>query len=186
MLGRWYDKLFRPLLVATAVCGVLSIAPTVAASPFGEGTFGAHVPFGSVTSLAISLGGNASLNLAPSGSNFVGSGSHTITVTSTDVVGYSLYIYAAGSTAMSGSSSTIATSSNGSPAPLAVNTWGYNVNGSTNYQGITTAPVLLKTANGPYETGDNTTVTYGVLTDVTKAEGSYAVSVTYTAVAKTD
>lgn len=185
-MGRWYDRLFRPLVVACLGLGVLSIAPTVAASPFGEGVFGAHVPFGSVTSLAISLGGNASLNLVPSGSNFVGSGSHTITVTSTDVVGYSLYIYAAGSTAMSGSGTTIATSGNGSPASLAVNTWGYNTDGSTNYRGITTTPVLLKTADGPYENGDNTTVTYGVLTDVTKAEGSYSVSVTYTAVAKTD
>lgn len=186
MLGRTYDKLFRPLVVACLGFGVLSIAPNVAASPFGEGVFGAHVPFGSVTSLAISLGGNASLNLAPNGSNFVGSGSHTITVTSTDVVGYSLYIYAAGSTTMSGSGSTIAASSNGSAAPLAVNTWGYNTNGSSNYLGLTTTPTLLKTANGPYENGDNTTVTYGVLTDVTKPEGNYTVTVTYTAVAQTD
>jgi hypothetical protein len=87
---------------------------------------------------------------------------------------------------MGSSGSTIATSSNGSPAPLAVNTWGYNTDGSSNYRGITTAPVLLKTANGPYKNGDNTTVTYGVLTNITKAEGNYSVSVTYTAVALTD
>ncbi|MEJ0072707.1 MAG: hypothetical protein WDN27_01285 [Candidatus Saccharibacteria bacterium] len=85
MTRRTYDKLFRPLLVLCVLCGLLSLAPTVAASPFGQGVFGAHVPFGSLTSLSISLGGNVALTLTPSGPNFVGSGSHTLTVTSTDV-----------------------------------------------------------------------------------------------------
>jgi len=178
--------MFRPLVVVCIGLGMFSIASTASASPFGEGVFGAHVLFGSVTSLAISLGSNPSLNLTPSGSNFVGSGSHTITVTSTDVVGYSLYIYGAGSTAMSGNGSTIPASSNGSAAPLAVNTWGYNTDGSSNYLGLTTTPTLFKTATGPYESGDNTTVTYGVLTNITKPAGSYSAAVTYTAVAKTD
>jgi len=165
---------------------MLSFAPSAGASPFGQGVFGAHVLFGSVTSLAISLGSNPTVGLTPSGSNFVGSGSHTITVTSTDVVGYSLYIYGAGSTSMSGAGSTIPASSNGAAGPLAVNTWGYNTDGSSNYVGLTTTPTLFKTATGPYESGDNTTVTYGVLTDVTAPAGSYTVSVTYTVVAKTD
>jgi hypothetical protein len=186
MWGRVYERMFRPLVVACLGLGILSIAPTAAASPFGQGLFGAHVLFGSVTSLAISLGSNPTLSLTPSGSNFVGSGSHTITVTSNDVVGYSLYMYAADSTAMSGSGSNIPASGNSSAAPLAVNTWGYNTDGSSNYLGLTTTPTLFKTATGPYESGDNTTVTYGVITNITKPAGSYAVSVTYTAVAKTD
>jgi len=186
MGDRLYDAMFRPALLVCGLLTLLSIAPRVAASPFGQGVFGAQVPFGSVTSLAISLGGNAALNVVPSGSNFVGSGSHTITVTSTDVVGYNLYIYAPTNTAMVGSTATIAASSNGTPAPLAINSWGYNTDGSDNYLGLTTAPTLLKSADGPYESGDDTTVTYGMLTDVTKAEGNYAVSVTYTAVAKTE
>jgi len=164
-----------------------SVAPSVAASPFGQGVFGAHVPFGVVTSLTISLGSNVSLTLSPSGSTFVGSGSHTISVTSTDVVGYSLYVYSSsGSTNMTNGTDTIPASSNGSAAPLATNTWGYNTDGSSNYLGMTTHPVLLKTATGPYESGDNTTVTYGVLTDITKSAGSYTTSVTYTAIALTD
>jgi hypothetical protein len=183
MFWRVYDKLFRPLLVVFGVFCVLSIAPTVAASPFGEGVFGAHVPFGSLTSLSIALGGNVSLNLTPSGSTFVGSGSHTITVTSTDVVGYALYIYGTGSTSMTSGASTIPASANTSAGPLSLNTWGYNIDGSSNYLGLVTAPTLLKTANGPYETGDNTTVTYGVLTDITTSEGNYSASVTYTVVA---
>ncbi len=181
-----YDVLFRPGLVLCAVFALLSFAPTVAASPFGQGVFGAQVPFGSVTSLTISLGSDVALQLSPSGSNFVGSGSHTITVTSTDVVGYSLYIYAPGGTTMSSGTDTIPASSNGSAGALALDTWGYNTDGSSNYLGMTTTPVLLKTATGPFETGDNTTVTFGVLASGTKSEGSYSTSVTYTAVALTD
>ena len=176
----------RPLAVLSAIFALLSFTSPVAASPFGQGVFGAHVPFGSVTSLAISLGGNVNLNLTPSGSTFTGSGSHTITVTSTDVVGYSLYIYASGSTNLANGSSTIPASANGTAAALATNSWGYNTNGSSNYLGITTSPKLLKTATGPYETGDNTTVTYGVLTDSSKAAGNYTANVTYTAVSLTD
>jgi len=186
MIRGLYDKLFRPLLLLCGVFAVLSFAPGVSASPFGEGVFGAQVPFGSLTSMTIALGGSVSMTLAPSGPNFVGSGSHTITVTSTDVAGYSLYIYSAGSTNMSSSTSTIPASGNVTAAALATNTWGYNTNGSTNYIGVTTTPTLLKTALGPYETGDNTTVTYGVLTDVTKSAGAYTTTVTYTAVALND
>jgi hypothetical protein len=181
-----YNKLFRPGLFLCGLFTIFSIAPSVAASPFGQGVFGADVPFGSVTSLTISLGSNVSLNLAPSGSTFVGSGSHTITVTSTDVVGYSLYVYSPTTTNMSNGSDTIPTSANSSAASLATNTWGYNTNGSSNYIGMTTRPVLLKTATGPYKSGDTTTVTYGVLTDITKSAGNYTTSVTYTAVALTD
>jgi len=162
---------------------VLSLQQTVSASPFGQGVFGAHVPFGSATSLSIALGGNVSLSLTPSGGNFTGSGSHTITVISTDVVGYSLYVYSPSGTTMTNGSATIPASTNTTAGPLSVNSWGYNTDASSNYLGMTTTPVLLKSASGPYETGDNTAVTYGVLTDITKAAGSYTVSVTYTGVA---
>jgi len=183
MMRRVYDALFRPLVVLCGVFAVFSIAPTVAASPFGQGVFGAQVPFGSLTSLTIALGGNVNLSLTPSGGTFTGSGSHTITVTSTDVSGYNLYIYGASGTSMSNGTDTIPASSNTSAGPLSTNTWGYNTDASSNYLGLTGNPVLLKNAAGPYETGDNTTVTYGVLTDVTKSEGDYSVSVTYTVVA---
>jgi hypothetical protein len=148
--------------------------------------FGANVPFGSLTSLAISLGSNVTVALSPSGNNFVGSGSHTISVTSSDVVGYNLYIYAANGTAMKQGSLSIPASSNVSPAPLSINTWGYNTDGSSNYKGITASPVLLKAADGPYTSGDNTTVTYGAFTNITQGAGAYQVNVTYTAVARTD
>jgi len=178
-----HDKLFRPLLLLCGLCMVLSFAPSVAASPFGQGVFGAQVPFGAVTSLTIALGGNVNLSLTPSGATFTGSGSHTITVTSTDAAGYALYIYSAGSTALTNGAVTLPASGNSSAAPLATNTWGYNIDASSNYIGLTATPVLLKTASGPYESGDNTTVTYGVLAGASQAAGNYTASVTYTAVA---
>lgn len=174
------------MVVACGIFCVFATAPTVAASPFGQGVFGAQVPFGAVTSLSISLGGNVNLALTPSGSTLSGSGSHTITVTSTDVVGYSLYIYGAGNTNLSNGTDTIPASTNGTLAPLATNTWGYNTDGSSNYLGLTATPTLLKTATGPYEAGNSTTVKYGVLTNFSKSSGVYTTNVTYTAVALTD
>ena len=176
--------LVRPLL--TIVFALLALQQTASASPFGEGVFGADVPFGSVTSLAIALGGNVTLGLTPSGPNFSGTGSHTITVTSTDVVGYNLYAYSPGNTNMTNGTTNIPASANGSPAPLAVDTWGYNTDGSSNFKGMTTVPALLKAAIGPFKNGDNTTVTYGVLTSIATGAGAYNVSVVYTVVATND
>jgi hypothetical protein len=171
--------------VLVVVCCAL-LQQSAAASPFGQGVFGADVPFGSVTSLSIALGGNVFLALTPSGPNFTASGSHTITVTSTDVVGYKLYAYNPTSTAMTNGSDTIPASTNTTAGSLAVNSWGYNTDGMTNYLGMTTTPALIKDTTGPSKTGDSTPVTYGVLTDITKGAGAYTVSVVYTVVAKTD
>jgi hypothetical protein len=172
-----------------ALCFVLLCAsfPTGAgASPFGQGVFGANVPFGSATSLSINVGTNVALALTPSGANFSGTGSHTVTITSTDVVGYLLYVHTTGSTNMSSvGSATIPASSNSSAGPLSVGSWGYNTTGSlTNFLGMGPTSTLIKDASGPFTSGDPTTVTYGALVGGTQAAGSYSVAVTYTAVAK--
>lgn len=164
-------------------CSVLIQQPANA-SPFGQGVLGADVPFGSLTSLSIALGGNVSMNLTPSGPNLTGTGSHTLTVTSNDTVGYRLYAYSPSGTTMTNSSYTIPTSGNGSPAILSVNTWGYNTDGSSNFVGMLTTPSLIKDATGPYKNGDDTTVTYGALANITKGAGAYTVGVVYTAVAE--
>jgi hypothetical protein len=176
----------RPLLLLLVGIFCASFTSSVGASPFGQGVFGADVPFGSATSLSIALGGNVSLNLAPSGNNFTGSGAHTVTVTSTDVVGYKLYAYSPGSTTMTFAGENIPASSNTAPGSLAVNTWGFNTDGSTSYLGMKTSPTLIKDTTGPSKSGDNTTVKYAVLTDITKGAGSYTVAVVYTAVAEND
>lgn len=173
-------------LVITALvftCCLIMQQP-VGASPFGQGVFGEDVPFGADTSLSIALGGNVSINLTPNGPNFTGTGSHTLTVTTTDVVGYRLYAYSPGSNVMTNGSETIPASSNSSPAALGINSWGYNTNASSNFVGMLTTPALIKEANGPYKNGDNTTVTYSAITDITKGAGAYTVGVVYTVVAK--
>lgn len=183
MIRRLYDRLSRILAVLCALFAVLSFAPAASASPFGQGVFGADVPFGSLTSLTIALDGDIALDLLPDGSNFSGSDSHTVTVTSTDVVGYNLYVYSPDGTDMVAGSGTIPASSNSVAGPLATNTWGYNTDASEDYLGMATTPALLKQALGPYKNGDDTTVTYGVLAGGSKSADSYAVSVTYTAAA---
>lgn len=170
------------ILVILGCCVILQ--QPVSASPFGQGLFGADVPFGSGTSLSIALGSSSPITLTPSGQNFTGTGSHAITVTSTDVVGYKLYTQSPAGTAMSNGSETIPASGNSSPGPLTVNTWGYNTDGSSNFVGIATTPTLIKDADGPYKNGDNTMVTYGVLTNITKGAGDYTTKVVYTAVAE--
>lgn len=150
------------------------------ASPFGQGEFNADVPFGSETSIAMSFDGDVAFTLSPDGENFSGQGSHTVTITSNDVVGYKLYALTPSGTSMSSGSATIPTSGHSSPSSLTVNTWGYNTDGSSNYIGILTTPSLIKDADGPYKNGDDTTVYYGVLTDITQAASDYTVDVTYT------
>lgn len=171
-------------LAGLMTAGSIMMQFPVHASPFGQGVFDANAPFGSLTSLTISLGGNVSMNLTPGGSQYSGSASHTVTVTTNDVVGYRLYVYCPNSTDMTNGTYVIPTSNNGSPSALTVNTWGYNTDGSSNYVGMLTTPALIKDANGPYTSGDATNVTYGVLTDITKGAGSYTMGVVYTVAAK--
>lgn len=174
-------------LTFLALVSAVLLQQSVYASPFGQGLFSADVPFGSQTSLAISLGSNVGIALAPSGPDFSGTGSHTLTVTSNDVIGYRLYTLSPSTTTMSlsGGTDTIPASSNSSAATLAINTWGYNTTGSTtDFIGMKTTPTLIKDAVGPYKSGDTTTVTYGALTDITKSAGAYTVDVVYTVVAK--
>jgi hypothetical protein len=157
-----------------------------AGEPFGEGVFGADVPYGSETSLAISTSGNVAIDITPTDSGTLGTANNTVTVTSTDVVGYQLYINSLSSTNMTNGSSSIPASSNGTETPLSTNTWGYNTDGSNNFLGMTTSQALIKTGTGPFVSGDNTTVTYGVLVDNTEPAGDYTTNVVYTAVPQTE
>lgn len=180
-------KVMHIALTAITLVITMMAQQPVAASPFGQGVFGADVPFGGATSMSIALGSNVNFTLsAASFPSISGSGSHTITVTSTDVVGYTLYVYAPAGTSLVNGASTIPASGNTTAGPLSNNTWGYNTNGSSNYVGVTTTPIAFKTGIGPFKTGDNTTVTYGVLTDFQKRPSDYTATVVYTAVALND
>lgn len=158
----------------------------VYAQPYGKGKFGANVPYGSQTSLTISTGAVNAIQVTPNDSPVLGTTSNVVTVTSTDVVGYDLYIRSSGSTNMTNSPSVIPASVNTLPAVLATNTWGYNTDASTNFVGITSSDVLVKTAAGPYTSGDQTTFTFGVKLDNNKPAGNYTTSIVYTAAPQTD
>lgn len=172
-----------PLLALTlifAFCQRISFA-----SPYGVGKYGANVPYGGQTSLTIATNGNVTISLQPNSGGVLATGSSTVTVTSTDVVGYKLYIRALTNTNLTKGADTIPASGNGTPAALAVNTWGYNTDASSNYVGITLSDVLIRTGTGPFTAGDITTVQYGVKVDDVKSPGSYSTTVIYTAVPQT-
>lgn len=183
-------KMFRVQLwhVGGAVAVVvLSLLHQVGyAQPFGVGVFGEDVPFGDETSLSIDLSAEAEVPLAPSGGTFSGTDTHTVTVTSSDVIGYDLYAHTTSATDMTNGTDTIPASGNSTPAALSTNTWGFNTTGSTtNFLGMSGTQTLLHSASGPYMSGDATGVTYGALIDITKSAGTYSVDVTYTAVGQT-
>jgi hypothetical protein len=173
------------LMLTLASAGIYFSTATSYAQPYGVGLYGANVPYGGTTSLAISTGSNVTIQITPTSSGTLGTASNTVTVTSTDVVGYKLYIRALSSTNMVNGSSTIPASANGTLNTLATNTWGYNTDASSNFLGMTASDTLIKSRTGPYSTGDATQVTYGVKVDNSKAAGNYVTSVVYTAVPQT-
>ncbi len=175
------------ILALVAICAILASYLHGTAQPYGMGKYNENVPYGSETSLAISNNGNVSIPITPVDAGTLGTGASLVTVTSTDVVGYKLYIRAnQATTNLANGPDTIPASGNGSPAPLAVNTWGYNTDGSSNFVGIGLSDALIKTANGPFTSGDNTTVTYGIKIDNSKPAGIYSATVMYTAAPRTD
>lgn len=173
--------------VAIILFGLWCLAFQAKAQPYNAGTYNANVPYGSETSITISTDGNVTIPITPTEAGTLGTGSSTVTVTSTDVVGYKLYIRAAGaSTNMVNGPDTLPASGNGTPAALSVNTWGYNTDGSSNFVGISLSDTLIKNASGPYSSGDNTTFTYGVKIDNSKPAGNYSTTILYTAAPQTD
>ncbi len=166
---------------------VISVGNVAHAQPYGKGKYGENVPYGSQTSLSIATGGNVSIQITPDDNAVLGTGTNIVTVTSTDVVGYSLYIRSLTSTDMANGPAVLPASANAVPGVLTANTWGYNSNGSpTNFLGMTTSNVLVKSGTGPFTAGDPTTFTYGVKIDNEKPAGNYVTSVVYTAAPQTD
>ena len=183
-LGNHLDNKAMKLLMLILV-GFIVLPISVSASPFGAGVYGANVPYGGETSLTIATDGNVNVSVTPSDSGTLASANSVVTITSTDVVGYKLYVRALTSTNLTNGASTLPASGNGSPAALAVNTWGYNTDASSDFVGMTLSDVLIRNRTGPYSSGDATTVTYGVKVDNSKSSGSYSTTVVYTAVPQT-
>ena len=176
--------LYIVIFVTTLVS--FSTGSICVAQPYGKGVYGANVPYGSQTSLSISTNGNVNIPVTPTSSGVSASGSSQVTVSSTDVMGYKLYIRALNSTSMDNLGTPLPASANGSPAPLAMDTWGYNTDASSNFTGINLSDVLIHSKTGPISSGEVTTVTYGMKLDLAKPAGNFVASVIYTAVPQTD
>lgn len=175
---------------------VLALSAISSAQPYGVGLYDENVPYGSETSITIStdaVDGNVAIpTITPIDGGALGTATNTITITSTDVIGYKLYIGANSNTSMDNLGASLPTSANayGNPAtnPLAVNTWGYNVDGSViNFCGmpLDSSRQLIKDVTTPIS-NDNTTITYGLKIDIAKPAGNYAVDIIYTAVPQTN
>lgn len=170
-----------------AVFLIVSLSPVWAhAQPYGQGLYGENVPYGDETSLSIATSGDLVIPVTPDSGGTLAVGQNTVTVTSSDVAGYKLYVRSIGSTDMDNLGSVIPASSNNTPAALANNTWGYNTDGSSNFLGMTTTDVLIHAITTPAIGGDITQVTYGVKVDLAKPAGNYETAVLYTAVPQTD
>jgi hypothetical protein len=160
---------------------------SVSASPYGAGKYGSAVPYGGETSITITTS-NVTVTASPGLSGRLNTATNNVTVFSTDVVGFKLYVNALSSATLTATSGTIPASGNVTAAVLATNTWGYNTDASTNFLGMTTTAALLTNLVGPAATstgGNTTTVTYGVNIDNTKLPGSYTTTLIYTAVPQT-
>lgn len=163
------------------------VLPTLClAQPYGKGVYGSNVPYGDLTSLSIATSGNISIPITPTSTGTQATGDSIITVTSTDVMGYKLYIRALSDTNMNNLGSLLPASDNTTPATLAINTWGFNTDASNNFVGMTLSDVLIHSVSIPASTGDITTVTYGMNIDLAEPAGNYVASVIYTAVPQTD
>lgn len=173
-------------IIALATVGSLLLTVPSYAQPYGKGLYDI-VTYGSQTSLSIATSGNVTIpTITPTTAGVLGTGTSAVTVTSTDVVGFKLYVRSLTSTNMTNLGTTLPTSANGSPAALAVDTWGYNTDASTNFVGMTLSDVLVTSVTGPASTGNVTNFTYGLKVDLAKPAGNYTTSVIYTAVPQTD
>lgn len=177
-----------------ALVNVLALSAVSYAQPYGVGLYNENIPYGSQTALTIStdaVGGSVAIpTITPAEGGSLGTVDNTVTITSTDVIGYKLYIRALDSTDMNNLGTPLPASSNiyENPAttPLAVNTWGYNINGSViNFYGMTLIDQLIRSTTVPVS-GENTTITYGMKIDMAKPAGNYSVGVVYTAVPQTN
>jgi hypothetical protein len=169
----------------------------------------ASTTISSVISPVISLfttSGTVNANVTPTGSGAQTIASDTVTVSTNDSSGYTLVLgETSSSTDLVSGSDTIphSSGSQGTPVAMAVNTWGYRVDGvggfgagptsgqssaaisgSIKFAAVpaTGSPNTLKTTSG-VAASDTTTVWYGVAANTSQPSGTYTNSVTYTATA---
>jgi hypothetical protein len=175
------------------IVNVLVMSAICYAQPYGKGLYGI-IKYGSQTSITISTNSNITIpNITPIQTGTIGTGTSTVTVASTDVMGYKLYISAYPNTYMDNLGYHIQPSAHTYTYPsvngtgLEVDHWGFNTDGGANFAGLTSTSLdnLIYSTTAP-TSGHDTTVTYGLNVDFVAPAGQYTAQVIYTAVPQTD
>lgn len=189
------------VVASLAVTAFAFFAPVVAQA---QSTTGSTISsqIGSAINL-LSSTGTVNINATPTGSGVQTTASDTVTVSTNNSAGYTLRINEtnASSALVSGGNSIPATTgTQGTPAALVANRWGYRVDGiggfgagptsaisnaaigSVTYAAVpaTASPNTIKTT-GSTATNDTTTVWYSVAANTATPSGTYTNGVTYTA-----
>jgi hypothetical protein len=179
-----------------ALIYILTMPAISYAQPYGIGLYN-QTTYGNQTSISITTDAVANNIDMPTITPIAGGATvtknNTVTVTSTDVKGYKLYINAKDNTYMDNLGAHLPASSLTYTYPsvngtgLQLDTWGFNTNQGANFAGLTLGQVMIDTYASPtLVTGRNTVVTYGIKLDFAMPAGEYTGYVVYTAVPQTN
>lgn len=191
-------------LVAGLAFSLDAHADTTDSATYGSGSFG-NCDYGACT-ITLTSGGTTNVNVVPTTAGKCTVQSDTPSVLTNNSAGYSLTMTTSTTNnAMTGPSGNISASSgtSGSPVALAMNTWGYRVDGvagfgagPTSSQSSGSVPggsfagvpasnqagTIVASSSSAANPAVSTTVWYGVCANSAVAAGTYSVTVTYTAV----
>lgn len=191
----WLVLCLLTLVLASGALGAL---------PYGAGAYGTCQY--SSCSISISTSGTVSLGVTPTTSGVYTIASDSVTVGTNASTGYTLTLRDADtSTSLDNGTNSIAATSGtpASPVPLALNTWGWRIDGLSGFgAGPTTtqnnvassslafagvaasnqAAQTLRTTATAANPAESVVVWFGVRVDTSKASGTYTNQVTYTAV----
>jgi hypothetical protein len=190
-------------LVLIGAGSAVVFADTTDSHTYGSGNYG-RCEYGSCT-LTLMSGSSTAVDVLPSGGGACTVASDTVSVLTSNDTGYTLTMNTTTTdNTMSGPESIAASSGTAaSPVTLAMNTWGYRVDGlsgfgtgptsaqsSSTVPGVTFAGVPasdqtatpVASSNTVANPAVETTVWYGLCADSSIESGTYTVDVTYTAI----
>jgi hypothetical protein len=177
-------------IVSLSIIIALVSSPYSYAQPYGKGLYGLTL-YGGQTSLTISLNSsNVTIpTITPTQTGTLGTANNTVTVASTDVMGYKLYIRANTDTNMYNLGTPLATATFSAPGATK-NVWGYNTDQTANFTAMALSDTQIYAATAPTTgAGHDTIVTYGLYLDFAKPAGNYTTTtngIVYTAVPQTN
>ena len=199
-------------IVAVSVAALISIcsmqavsyADTTDSSVYGSGSFG-DCDYGTCT-ITLTDTGSPTLTIVPTPTGVCSVQSDTVSVLTDSTTGYSLTMTTnTTNNAMQGTSTSLAASSGTSSAPttLAINTWGYRVDGlasfgagptttrssgsvpSVTFAGVPASnqsSTQVAYSNSPANPAQDTKAWYGVCANSSIPVDTYSVTVVYTAI----